>query len=974
MFYPSGILRTSLINDLIIIICLLSLSTVGLCAEKFDLVTQKTKVTLVYATDGDKLDSIAAHLLAADIQRVTGYRPAVLNNMAKATGNVIIIGSIRSKLMLSLKGHPEISTLDGKWECYHLQVLNHPAKNITRALVITGSDNRGTAYGVFDISERIGVSPWYWWADAIPKKRKQLTLTIGNFTSAPPSVKYRGLFINDEDWGLLPWSAKTLDPATGNIGPKTYAKVFELLLRLKANLIWPAMHPGTKAFYQYAENKNVAADYQIVIGSSHAEPMLRNNVSEWDKNTMGDFNYLTNQKKVYNYWEERVKESKNNNSIYSLGMRGIHDSGIEGIKSADEAIPLLKQIFSDQRGLLEKYINSDITAVPQAFTAYKEVLDIYDRGLRLPDDVTLAWPDDNYGYIQRLNNTEESKRKGGSGIYYHASYWGRPHDYLWLSSTSPALIREEMTKAYESKARNIWVLNVGDIKPAEYNIQLFMDMAYHIAPFEKSSYSKTHLNHWLGTAFGQNDAPLMSALLWENYRLAFERKPEFMGWSQTEPTTQVNLTAYSHANYGDQAQQRINAYLNLEKKVKALAMKVSAAHKNAFYELVYYPVVGASLMNQKFLYRDKAILYAQEGRLIAKDYAVKAKSAYQEIIKETASYNSLANGKWAYIMSANPRNLPVFQEPVFDLQVKKIVYSWQAIAEGAKLPAFSPWNKQKHFIDIFLCNDTIIDYSVKVSKAWIKVSQQQGKLLPAGEKSQDRIWVEIDWNKLPLTDQYGEITIKGPGRKITLPVNIEKPGAEDLLKGYNGFVENNGYISIYAQNYSGANNNNLNYWKVIDGLGSSGNAIEALPLSFSTALTDTLNAKDNASVSYDFYTLSQTPASFNFYTLPTHPLNKNFEMRYAIGIDDGPLTIVNFKTTGRSEEWKQNVLSNAAVRSVKMPSLNPGKHVLKIYMIDPGVILDRIVIDLGGLKPFYGIIPENRPHANTGNAQRQQYR
>ena len=257
-------------------------------------------------------------------------------------------------------------------------------------MVVAGSDVRGTAYGVFTLSEKIGVSPWYWWADVAAKQQKELTIVQDDFVSAPPSVKYRGIFINDEDWGLQPWAAKTFEPETGDIGPKTYAKVFELLLRLKANLIWPAMHPSTKAFFHYPGNVTTAGDYQIIIGSSHAEPMLRNNVGEWNEKTMGHFNYLTNKDSVYKYWEDRVKESSEINAIYTMGMRGVHDGQMEGVKNMKEAVPIVERIIQEQRELLTKHVNKDVTAIPQVLTVYKEVLEIYDNGLKVPDDITLG--------------------------------------------------------------------------------------------------------------------------------------------------------------------------------------------------------------------------------------------------------------------------------------------------------------------------------------------------------------------------------------------------------------------------------------------------------------------------------------------------------------------------------------------------------------------------------------------------------
>ncbi|HEY1020958.1 MAG TPA: glycosyl hydrolase 115 family protein, partial [Flavisolibacter sp.] len=469
----------------------------------FPLVTEREKVTIVYDKFGALLDSVSAHLLADDIKRVSSYRPWVTTNLAGTKGNIIVIGSASSFLMQRFSGRAKtlFSKLQNQWECYGLMVLDKPAENISKALLVAGSDVRGTAYGVFSLSEKIGVSPWWWWADVPEKKQKNLFIRQEEIVSAPPSVKYRGIFINDEDWGLLPWAANTFEPEKKNIGPKTYAKVFELLLRLKANLIWPAMHPGTQPFFTNPENREVAKAFSIIIGSSHAEPMLRNNVGEWIEKESGKFNYITNREKVYQYWEERVKETGGMETMFSLGMRGVHDSGMEGVKSTKEAVPLLEKIFADQRGLLHKYRTEKVESVPQVFTAYKEVLDIYDSGLQLPDDVTLVWPDDNYGYIKRLNTPDEKKRLGGTGIYYHASYWGRPHDYLWLGTTHPSLIQSEMMKAYNTGADRLWVVNVGDIKPLEYSTQLFLDMAYRAAPFQRPGYVQVHQQHWLKQIF-----------------------------------------------------------------------------------------------------------------------------------------------------------------------------------------------------------------------------------------------------------------------------------------------------------------------------------------------------------------------------------------------------------------------------------------------------------------------------------------
>ena len=269
---------------------------------------------------------------------------------------------------------------------------------------------------MFALSARMGVSPWYWWADVAPVRQKTISIKIEDYTSRSPSVKYRGIFLNDEDWGLQPWAAKTFEPETGDIGPKTYAKIFELLLRLKANTIWPAMHPSTKAFYTIPGNKEVAAEYQIFVGTSHAEPMLRNNVGEWDKKKFGDYDYSTNRNVVKNYWQERIEElGPDDKYIVTLGMRGIHDSGMQGNYTKEEKVAMLETIISDQRKMLENVLKKDVKSIPQAFVPYKEVLEIYSDGARIPADVTLVWPDDNHGYIRQLSNAEERKRSGGAG-------------------------------------------------------------------------------------------------------------------------------------------------------------------------------------------------------------------------------------------------------------------------------------------------------------------------------------------------------------------------------------------------------------------------------------------------------------------------------------------------------------------------------------------------------------------------------
>jgi hypothetical protein len=614
-------------------------------AVNFSIADANQTATIYIDKNADALILWAVNDLADDIKEITGKRPEIIqtNTISK---NGIYIGEASCNLFQSQRSRKELAN---QWEKFSIQKEKEN-------LVVIGSDVRGTVYAIFEIAERLGISPWKWWADVHPVKKEKLALLLpGKGIIAAPSVQYRGIFLNDEDWALQPWAAKTFEPETGDIGPKTYEKIFQLLLRLKANTIWPAMHPSTKGFFTLPGNKEMAQKYHIVIGSSHAEPMLRNNVDEWKPEIYGQYNYFTNKVQVDKYWQDRLDEIKSsqNETIMTLGMRGVHDSKMEGAKDLKESIEMVEKIIVNQREMLSNTFKKPLSAIPQAFVPYKEVLELYDNGLKVPDDITLVWPDDNYGYIRRLSNEDEQKRAGG-GVYYHISYWGRPHDYLWLSTTQPGLIWYEMNKAYENGARKMWIVNVGDIKPAEYDTELFLDLAWNINSI-KSDGLKEYSKGWAAREFSSKINSEVSEVFEEYYRLAFLRKPEYMGWSQTEPTTPVKLSDFSE----EEICNRIKAYDKLIEKVDNLSDLIPPERKEAWFQLVVYPVKGASYMNHKFLYWNLEATTSNEN--LKEKYQVLASEAYQKIEDLTDYYNTkLSDGKWNHMMSMHPRNLPVF--------------------------------------------------------------------------------------------------------------------------------------------------------------------------------------------------------------------------------------------------------------------------------------------------------------------------
>ena len=580
-------------------------------------------------------------LLSRDLQTVLSATAHIDTN----TGN-IIVGTIGQSKLIEQAGI-DISALINKKQAFMLAVSEDGK------LVVAGSDSHGTAYGILEISRLLGVSPWEWWADVTPEKKETFRLS-GKFRELQsPSVEYRGIFINDEDWGLMPWSNKTYEPSDvkGEIGPRTNERIFELLLRLRANTYWPAMHECTLPFFLTKGNREAAKKYGIFMGASHCEPMACNAAGEWKIRGKGAYDYVNNSPAVYQFWEDRVKEVAGQEILYTLGMRGVHDGKMQGAKTVEEQKAVLDRVFVDQRGLLEKYVNKDVTQVPQVFIPYKEVLDIYHAGLQVPEDVTLMWCDDNYGYIRHFPTAEERARKGGNGVYYHVSYWGRPHDHLWLSTMSPSLIYQQMKQAYDQGIQKMWILNVGDIKPAEYQIELFMDMAWNLDKVSSEGVT-AHLKHWLERELGTSCAKTILSVMQEHYRLAHIRKPEFMGNTREEEKNPVYRVVKDLPWSEREINERLNAYSELSETVEKAASKVPAGRQSAYFELVKYPVQAATQMNRK-------LLYAQLARHDKEDWE-KSDAAYDSIAALTQHYNSLENGKWNRMMDFKPRKLPVF--------------------------------------------------------------------------------------------------------------------------------------------------------------------------------------------------------------------------------------------------------------------------------------------------------------------------
>lgn len=953
-----------------------SLSETSSGRNVFPLSTKTCAAIMYDATSEPSVVGTAVGLLASDIEKVTGKCPSVSGNgsVPASCRYAVIAGTLgHSSLIDELvrDGKIDVSSISGEWERYAVRLVEAPLKGVRRALVVVGSDRRGTAYGLLSLSRAIGVNPWYWWMDAPVEHRNSICLSVNAYDAATPSVKYRGIFINDEDWGLLRWAKRNFEKELGNIGPKTYEKVCELLLRLNANMLAPAMHEASTAFYQIPQNKEIADKYGIIITASHCEPLLLNTASEWHRDRYGDWNYNTNSERIDSVLNARVVETSPYENAYVIALRGLHDRAMSGAESLDSRKATVQRALLNQRKILSDVLGKDASEIPQFFTPYKEVLDVYNQGLELPDDVTIVWPDDNYGYMKRLSSPKEQLRSGRSGVYYHSSYLGRPHDYLWMNTTSPTLMYEELRKAYDSTADRYWLLNSGDIKSCEFAVDFFLSMAYDIDSF---SYERaaSYRSEWLCGMLGEKDRDAYRSIFDEFYHQAFIRKPEFMGWGYQWTTDKHGNerntdTDFSFANYRE-AERRLEAYRKISSETEALMAQLPSSHIPCFYQSVYYPVKACELMSRMVLSGQKNRWYALQRRTAATAAADEAIRCHDSLRVITEGYNSLLDGKWNHVMTmgqgfaASYFKKPVLREvklspaPELGVMVEN-EGSLNGVSSYHLLPAFNGYFRCAYFIDIFNKGKGQLSWTAETDKEWILLSRTSGKTA-----DEDRIMVSVDWNNVPVGDKIaGTVTIKdgsGVQENVLVSVfNTSSPTREDL----NGiYVQHNGYVSIDAAGYHRKRENDAIRIIDIPNLGIENKAVQ-----FGNPMMPKQNTRkeDVPCVEYDFYTFEQGSVDVYTYVLPTFVLSAdrgysgheatNIETQYGVCIDDGPVMNPSTSSVEYAQIWYESCLKNCRVNKTTLHINEPGRHSIRILCGDAGTVLQKIVLDFGGLKRSY---------------------
>jgi hypothetical protein len=815
-----------------------------------------SQTSSIYVDDNDDwLVHKAASLLQSDIESVTGKKPPIISTISSTVKNLIIIGTVSNcALIATLAKNKKVRDTDlkGKWESFRLEVIHHPLAEIQNALVITGSDKRGAAYGVFELSQQIGVSPWYWWADVPVKKKNELYARQGIQTFGPPSVKYRGIFINDEAPAFSGWAKEKF----GGVNHFVYEKIFELLLRLKANYLWPAM--WANAFNDDDTLNPILADkYGIVMGTSHHEPMLRAQ-QEWKRYGKGPWNYDSNAAVLKDFWRKGIQNMGTHESIVTIGMRGDGDKPM----TQGTAIDLLEKIVSDQRKVIEEVTRKPASQTPQLWALYKEVQDYYDKGMRVPDDVTLLLCDDNWGNIRRLPKLTDKPRTGGYGIYYHFDYVGGPRNYKWINTNNIARVWEQMHLAYEYGVRNIWIVNVGDLKPMEFPISFFLDYAWNVKKLNEDNV-KDYYTQWAAKQFGRVHAKEIGDILRKYSQYASRRKPELL-----------DANTYSPTNY-DEANKVVEDWKDLSIDAGEINQSLPDEYKDAYFELILHPVKALANLNELYVAVARNKYLAQYREEAANQFADKAKELYKNDSLLSVAYNQLAKGKWNHMMDQTHIGYTYWQQPA-----------------RQKMPE--------------------VKYIPKDSA------------LPEG--------IKID----PVDNTADHL--------------IPKESTGNL------FYELNGYASIEAAHYTKRTDTSNIKWKIIPCIGRDGDGITTFPV---TTAEQSIS-KNLPRLEYEFYTYDSGEVKLNAYFSPTLNFHNDAEgLRYGISVDDEQPQIISInKDDNNQRTWEQWVANNIIIRSSTHQIDKPGKHTVTYWMVSPAVVLQKIVVDLGGVKPSYLGPPE----------------
>ncbi|KAH6653806.1 hypothetical protein BKA67DRAFT_517523 [Truncatella angustata] len=923
--------------------------------------------------------SIAATNLAEDLGRVSSKdrSPMIECNSSITTSKfktAIIVGTITGsdaiKALISAE-QINVDKIRGKWESWSTCLVDNPVcvDGCDRALVIAGSDKRGAVYGIYTLSEQIGVSPWHWFADIPPKRHEEIYALPIEYSSREPSVKFRGIFINDEAPALTGWVLEKF----GKYGKGFHEKVFELLLRLKANFMWPAMwpgypNPGSSFFVDDADNQRLADEYGIVISTSHHEPMQRATNEWFEDNPEGSWSWLDNKDKMTEFFQEGIKRAQGCESYFTMGMRGEYDKAMK----TDDPASVVQDVLNTQRRLI-KDIHGHEDAVPQLLALYKEVQEYWDaERLEVPDDVTLLFADDNFSSIRRLPTVDEASRKGGAGIYYHFEYVGTPRSYKWINANSLGKVWHQLQEAHRRNARQIWVFNVGDIKPMEVPLSFAMQLAWDIDSISANSIP-TYLDDLAQRSFGDTLAGDVASAWYGYDRLMAIRRHEHI---------EADNFSLLHYEEADTIVARWDKLLGVVQSV--FDMSVPEDYKPAFFELVLHPIKASAIYTSLRVNLARNQLWAEQRRNSANKAARKVLDLFDADFRLSEEYHSLLDGKWTHIMRQTHYGYKeTWHAPSRDMisglcfvqgrqdsnplvgqlgvaveghagvrpgrcneESDRTHPSRRDLVPGVTLGRLTPHGPDRRWFEIYTRGSKSLNWKCQAPYEWVRPSQTSGRLVP-GQDDQ-RIYITIEWDKIPAGfDEEILIDIRSTGGNYgpygddfeQVHISIANH-SNDCTQGY---VEADGYISIPA-----TNSRTLDGYQILPHLGRTD----------AGAVTADSKTEDMLFLTYDAYVFGNVvepvlELHFNM-TLdldPSNPMTYEFEVD---GAAEKHRLVTSAERKGELPPgWYHAVQDCVWKRRHALKPMNRGLHEIRLHFKHSNMILENVILDLGGLKPSY---------------------
>ncbi|KAF8064309.1 hypothetical protein FPV67DRAFT_1672029 [Lyophyllum atratum] len=937
---------------------------------------------------------IAAANFATDIQRVTGVKPALTNfttpPSASAKSTPIIIGTLGKSSLISQVVNAtqmDVSSIQGRWEAFLAREVKDPLPGVDSAYVIIGADKRGTIFALYDHSEQFGVSPWYWWADVPTTKHAEVFVSASGCAHGSPTVKYRGIFLNDEQPALQNWAMEkftngtTASPLGSPFNRLFYTKLFELMLRMKANYLWPAMW-GSAFAVDDTQNQFLADMYGIVMGTSHQEPMMRSTPNEFNLFGKGAWDYVGNTQNIKDYWMAGAQRAKPFESVYTLGMRGFGDLPL----SQDTNIKLLEQVVADQADILKTVYGADnVASLPQIWTLYKEVEAYYDAGLQVPDYVTLLWADDNWGNIRRFPLASERNRTGGAGVYYHVDYVGDPRDYKWITSSQISKIYEQMSIAVDREATRLWILNVGDLKPYERETEFFLNLGWNATRWTPDNLD-TYVSSWAQREFDVSPAVAANVvdIVGNLTRFNARRKPELL-----------NTTTYSLINYRE-ADGVLASWATLKDASTKIYNSLSADMKPSFFQLVHHPVLASANVANLLITAGMNNMRASQARLSANALADQAEKFFEQDFDIETQYHQLLDGKWNHMMDQTHLGYYYWQQPMTNTMpaVNRVQSRKQALAgvmrivpegtlgawpgdnpnqcaQGYGCPApslsldpFTPFGNR--YIDVGAGGPAPFTFTAAADQSWLALSPAKGSISPSAPEQ--RVFASVkDWSQLKDGANTATITFTAtaagqPSLKVTVGFTANKL---TVPSGFKGSVEGDGAVSIEAAHATRNSTVNGVAWKEITGYGRTLSGVSTFPRLGNNDAA--FSAGSGPSLEYDFYAFSNSNLTVTTYAAPSwNAGEKNRPLAFAVQLDGGAAQTQQFippsPPGGLSAAWggPDGFVANSVVSVVtRFAGVQPGAHTLKISAIEPAVVIQKIVINTGGVKPSYLGPPES---------------